>query len=243
MLFRSMDYRNKAICTIGKQAAVKLTGINTLLTQYINKDSYVHGIFDVKNDRVIFTINNPSNVNLTVSYHITGATFVSKLGYTPKQYIIGFNGKMVSITNTGLYEHEGINSNFATFYGVAQKAYINLLLAPMFKETKRFSNIEMNYRNYIPEKLALRNSYQEGAYSLIPFPQLPTDSNQLLIRQRFNKVNMVLPTIKTKPLDRNARLFDNHLFETIYLIDDTTKARKVSPTIENITNYFDIVEG
>lgn len=241
-----VDLRNQSICILTPKGVVRLLGISTTINKHLLQSTYVHGIFDRKRDRVLFTLNNDNDdTSVTISYNITANAFVSKHSYKPFYYDYSINANVLSFKDLTLYEHNV--GTYANYYSTQFESYIKLLLTPAFKETKVFSNIELNLTDGVPQAIEFEMSYYKTGqikrlYNVVVFPAIKT-SDTILFRNRFNKFNAMIPSFKASPNDKNARWFSNYLYEKIYLIHDTSKTYSNVPILESIANHFELVFG
>lgn len=106
----------------------------------------VHGTFDFRHNRAIYTFLNPKNNlnNFTVGYNEALDGFESFYSYTPDMYLNTGRrmfSKDSSGSNQGYIHDEGI---YGEFYGNISNTEITLMISPQADLPKIFSNIEYN---------------------------------------------------------------------------------------------------
>jgi len=253
------DANNKSIYIVSGQNfnLTKTKGLSSYFNEYVNPNiadtaclGYgIHGVYDNKNSRILWSYLNGSTNNFTIGYSEVLKSFESFYDYIPYTYLKTFDNMLLSVnrlsqSNYGTYMHDV--GDYGLFYDSLVYSKIQLVVNDNPLSNKQFASIEFptristlelkpgvgvdTYYNETINNIIFSNNYQTtGTLSVV---QTTPSVGEIKVDQHLRKWRIALPRVENN--GRQCRISDTYLnIEMQYLNNGDKKI-----ALEDIITYY-----
>ena len=260
------DSMSKSIYAVSGQDfnLTKSRGLTKYFDQYIvsniDDDQFrgfgIHGIYDEKNSRLLWTYLNEANDSsfhqFTLGYSEVVRSFESFYSYYPSIYIKTFDNKILTVetlsnNNYGVYMQDV--GNYGEYYNSYYSSTLNFVVNEDPLLNKQFASIEFPFRSTkleVKPGIGVEDLYSEELDTIdhiifannyqttenLSVVQTTPSEGDIYTEQRFRKWRIALPRVESN--GRRARIADTYL--SVRMEYENNDNRKI--IFEDVITYY-----